>query len=245
MIEIIPAILPQAFDEIEKQVSEIHTVAATVQIDFADGIYVPHKTWWYSGKSGGEEKGGALDKLLHEDIGLPMWQSLNYDFDLMIADPFRHIDRFIALGPSRIIIHAGSISIEDGKKYFEGLSEITKQIMHFGIALRTSDDPEKIKDLVPYVNLIQIMGVQNIGLQNQEFDEAVYSYVTKVRALYPDTLLAVDGGIKKDNAEKLAHIGITRFVIGSAIFKTPSPAATLEEFKDLCENAATAEESWK
>lgn len=240
MIEIIPAILPTTYDEIEKNVGIVHTVATTVQVDFVDGVYAPNRTWWFNHKSE-----GVLEKLLREEVGLPLWDSINYDFDLMVKNPLEHIDTFMALGPSRIIFHAGSLSLSELQTYFEKLPEVTRQMVQFGIALRSADDPKSIAPLIPYLNIIQIMGIKEIGVQGQPFDEATYDYVKEVAALYPDILIAVDGGINVENAGKLAELGVTRFVIGSAIFKSASPTDTIEMFKDLCESKATAQENWK
>jgi pentose-5-phosphate-3-epimerase len=82
MIEIIPAILPKSYRELENSVDSVHSIAPTIQIDFCDGKYVESKTWWYNGKDI-EKK----DEILAEESGLPFWDSTNYEFDLMVADP--------------------------------------------------------------------------------------------------------------------------------------------------------------
>lgn len=223
MIEIIPAILPQTYLDIESAVNAVHTNAPAVQVDFVDGFYAPNRTWWFNNKNP-----DVLQKLLDEEIGLPFWDSMNYEFDLIVKDPLKQIETFLALGPSRIIFHAGSVDIAELKHYFENLPEVVRQMVQFGIALRTTDDPKSILELIPYINLIQVMGIKEIGMQGRPFDESVYEYVKVVHALYPAILIAVDGGVNTENIKKLAESGASKFVVGSAIFKSESPSSTIE-----------------
>jgi ribulose-phosphate 3-epimerase len=43
--------------------------------------------------------------------------------------------------------------------------------------------------------------------------------------------LEVDGGVKVDNIERIAHAGADVFVAGSAVFNSPDYRATIEELK--------------
>ena len=99
MIKIIPAILPNFYGDIERGVEKIQGSATTVQIDFVDGFYAPNRTWLFNHKS--ED---VLPKLLHEDMGLPEWETINYDFDLMIKEPLKQIDTFFLITPKLVIV---------------------------------------------------------------------------------------------------------------------------------------------
>lgn len=233
MIKIIPAILPNFYGDIERGVQKIQGSASTVQIDFVDGFYAPNRTWFFNHKS--ED---VLPKLLREDMGLPDWETMNYDFDLIIKEPLKQIETFLALGPSRIIFHLGSVSVEELKNYFENVPEVVSSLVKFAIALRTTDDPKDIAPLIPFINMIQVMGIKEIGVQGKPFDDAVYDYVAAVHALYPAVPIAVDGGINFENAPKLVQAGATRLVVGSTIFKSTLPSSTIEELKRICAHAA-------
>lgn len=232
MIEIIPAVLPQTYADIEKAVTAVHAIAPTIQIDFCDGKYVQSKTWWFNGKDVARK-----DAILSEQEGLPFWDSTNYEFDLMIEDPLTHIDTFIALGPSKIIFHKKSLSVEALLQYFETLPEVTRQVISFGIALQLDDDPKEIAPLVPYLRRIQCMGIEHIGSQGQPFTDKAVSMVKALHDLYVDKVrISVDGGVNESNIPALVAAGARRLVVGSAIFQSFDPHGTIEALQALANN---------
>lgn len=227
MIEIIPAILPQTYRAIEEGVDLVHSIAPKIQIDFCDGKYVETKTWWFNGKDIQKK-----DDIISEKEGLPFWDSINYEFDLMIEDPLSQIDTFIALGPSKIIFHKKSISVEALITYFDSLPEITLQMISFGIAVELDDDPEELRPLVPYLRRIQCMGIEHIGVQGQPFTEKAIPMVKKLFDLYGDKVrISVDGGVKEEAIPALIAAGATRLVVGSAIFQSTDPHGTIERLQ--------------
>lgn len=229
MIEIIPAILPQSFRDIEQAVEKVRAIAPTIQIDFCDGKFVNNKTWWWTGKEVSRK-----DAIIKEEEGLPYWDSINYEFDLMVADPLSQMDTFIALGPSKIIFHKKSVSVESLLNYFENLPEITRQMISFGIALDLDDDPAEIAPLVPYLRRIQCMGIEHIGFQGEPFTEKSIELVKKVYELYGESIrISVDGGVNAKNIPDLVKAGARRLVVGSAIFQSIDPHGTIEELQNL------------
>lgn len=232
MIEIIPAILPQTYKDIEDRVEMVHSVAPTIQLDFCDGKYVESKTWWFNGKDVFKK-----DSIVKEDEGLPFWQSINYEFDLMVEEPLSHIDTFIALGPSKIILHKKTISIEKLVTYFESLPEVVRQSISFGIAIGTDENPEDIAPLIPFLRRVQCMGIEHIGAQGQPFTEKVISLVSKVYELYGDSIrISVDGGVCAENIPALVKAGARRLVVGSKVFQSSDPHGTIEMLQNIANN---------
>lgn len=229
MIEIIPAILPETYKEIEEGVGIVHEIAPTIQLDFCDGKYVETKTWWFNGKDVQKK-----DAIITEKEGLPFWDSTNYEFDLMIADPLSHVDTFIALGPSKIIFHKKTVSVEALLSYFEAMPDIIKQVISFGIALQLDDDPAEIAPLVPYLRRIQCMGIEHIGKQGEPFTEKVIDLVQKVYELYGDKIrISVDGGVTAEHIPALVSAGARRLVVGSAVFQSIDPHGTIQMLQDI------------
>lgn len=229
MIEIIPAVLPQTYKEIEEGVGLVHELAPTIQIDFCDGNYVESKTWWFNGKDVARK-----DAIISEKEGLPFWDSINYEFDLMIKDPLSQVDTFIALGPSKIIFHLKTVSVVELLAYFESLSEVVHQTISFGVALQTDDDPVSIAPLIPYLRRIQCMGIKHIGAQGQPFNEAVVPFVAKLHQLYGESVrIGVDGAVSPQNIKALVDAGARRLVVGSAIFQSVDPHGTIETLQTL------------
>lgn len=234
MTKIIPAILPQTYKNIEIAVEKIVDAVPTVQIDFVDGHFAPNRTWLFNNKD--ED---SIQALMAEEMGMPFWDSLNYEFDLMVKDPLEHISTFIALGPSKIVFHIEGLDHTKMIEFFETLPDIIKTAIVFGVAINVDTDIGILEGYMPYVESIQCMGIKNIGFQGQHFDEDVYEQIKKIHALYPDKAIAVDGGVSLENAEQLVEAGATELVIGSALFQNSDTRGTIEAFKVLCQKANT------
>jgi len=48
MIQIVPAIMPRSFKDLEHSLSAVSGVAPLVQVDIMDGIYTESSTWPYA-----------------------------------------------------------------------------------------------------------------------------------------------------------------------------------------------------
>ena len=218
MIEIIPAVLPKSYRDIENAVAKVGDTVTTMQIDFVDGTFATSRTWPYTNKDQ-----DRLDALLREEEGLPLWDEMNYEFDLMLADPLGDIETFIALGPARIIFHIESFLARDGGveslvSYFESLPEVVRTTIDFGVAINIDTDIEHLVPCLPYITAIQCMGITHVGFQGQAFDPRVIDVVAALSALYPEIAISVDGGMNLETAPLVAKAGASRIVAGSAVF---------------------------
>lgn len=237
-MKIIPAILPQTFRAIEGGIEKILGIADTVQIDFVDGHFAPNKTWWFNGNDR-----EILDEILRQERGLPTWDCVNYEFDVMVRDPLSLIDTFIMLGPSKIIFHIESLDEEPTVQYFETLPEIVRTSISFGIALGVDADPKQILPYKDYIDTVQCMGIAKVGFQGQAFDERALEQIKAVRALFPEKTISVDGGVTAENAKKIIDSGATTLVVGSAIFQSNDPHGTIRELRSLWNQTTQSENS--
>lgn len=231
MTKIIPAILPSSFRAIEEGMEKVHDAVTNVQIDFVDGFFAPNKTWFFNGKDT-----DVIESLSREEEGLPYWDKIDYEFDLMIEKPFEKIDTLLPLGPSKIILHLESLEEQNAIAYFQNLPEIVRSTVSFGIAIGIHTDPENIKPYLEYINTVQCMGIEHIGLQGESLDERVLDKIKKVRTLFPNINISVDGGVNLDNAEMLVEAGADSLVVGSAIFQNGNPVGTILKLEDLCQS---------
>ncbi len=234
MIKITPAILPHSYKGIEIPVERVLGAADTVQIDIVDGHFAPNRTWLFNNKD--ED---TIQAIYDQEVGMPYWQELNYELDLMVKDPMQYMETFIALGPSKIIFHVEGLDTEKTVAFFETLPEIIRSAIAFSIAIGIDTDPVAIAPYIEYIESIQCMGIRNVGYQGQAFDEAVYEQIKKVKALYPDKSIAVDGGVSLENAAQLVIAGATELVIGSALFQNTDSRGTIEAFQRLCNSVTT------
>ncbi len=239
MIEIIPAIIPQDFEEINEKMSLVNGFVQTVQIDICDGKFVHSKCWPYV-----NDVDGDFRKITEEEIGFPFWQSLNFEVDMMVSHPENVVEDWIRAGASRIVLHLESApNIKDlilelrNKFGWFGDSPLNIEI---GLAINVNTPLEKVFEFLDpntngrsLVDFIQFMGIREIGYQGQYFDERVVGRIRDLRTAYPDIIISVDGGVNLDNAEEIVEAGATRLVSGSAVFESENIKETIEEFKKI------------
>ena len=219
--EIIPAILPMDFAEIEDKVSFVVGKVKTVQVDICDGQFTPQPTWPY------RKHDDTFEKLKREEEGMPLWKELNYEFDLMVNNPHEVVEDWVSAGASRVIIHA------EVKGGFEKALDMLAGRVEVGVALAEDTD---LKILLPYVeklNFIQLMGIDNVGFQHQDFDDRVLGRIKEARILYPGLPISIDGGVSLETASAIIAAGADRLVIGSAVFGSDNPVEAVDNFKDL------------
>jgi ribulose-phosphate 3-epimerase len=221
-MEIIPAILPKDFNEIEEKTILIRGLAKIVQVDICDGKYVTSTTWPY------KKADKNFEDILHEDRGMPNWEDIEYEFDLMIKDPTEHdVRQWLSAGATRIVLHAGSSNdLLPVMAVLNGLVEI-------GLALNIQtplDVIEKYKDKISYV---QFMGITRVGYQAQAFDPKVLEKIKECKEKYPNLLVQVDGGVSIATSELLAEAGADRLVTGSALFSSDNIVDTYRKMGQI------------
>jgi len=220
-VEIIPAILPKDFAELEDKVSLIKGFTKNVQVDICDGQFVPNATWPY------RKTDDSFQKIIKEEEGLPGWESLNYEFDLMVNRPEDVVDEWVSAGALRIIIHAESKGdIAAALVKLEGRVEV-------GLALNIETPLDIVELHQNRLQFVQCMGIDHIGFQGQSFDDKVLEKIREVKAKFPDLLISVDGGVSLETAPKLIEAGANRLVVGSAIFNAENPLDAIQAFKRM------------
>ncbi len=83
----------------------------------------------------------------------------------------------------------------------------------------------------------------NPGFGGQQFIESSLSKIQKLKLLIEKTgssaLIEVDGGVDADNLKILLQSGVNVAVIGSAIFQSENPAATIRMLKSIMQSFST------
>ena len=226
-IEIIPAILPRNFAEIIDKVSLVKGLVKTVQIDICDGNFVPNITWPFNTSSDGQDD-KIFERILKEEDGLPSWQEVNYEFDLMVNfKDAGEIEKWVQMGASRIILH-----IESKGDMTAVIEKISDEV-EIGLALNIGTPIDSIEPFKNKIQFVQLMGINRVGFQGQEFDHKVIGKIKGVRAEYLDLPISIDGGVSLQNAGLLIDAGANRLVIGSAIFEAEDVEKMLEQFRKL------------
>ena len=179
---------------------------------------------------------GWQTQLLGEDMGLPEWEKINYEVDLMVSVPDRDAFEWITAGASRIIIHIESHPEVKGiiariRREFGRPSE-SPSAPEIGIAVDNDTPIEQIYEFIPEVEFVQLMGIAKIGYQSQPFDERVLDRIRTLRKKFPELIISIDGAVNDERASKLIEAGANRLVSGSYIFNSGDVKEAIDNLKN-------------
>lgn len=236
-MKIIPGVLETSFKEISNNVESVSEYVDTIHIDVCDGQFVPSKTWPYNGMITGKiEQDYQIKQLINEDDGLPEWEKLDYQFDLMIKDPWHTIETWGRIGASTVVLHYAAFpSVE---KFVETYELAQGFMLDIGLAA-TYDEYIKLKPQIceifdkGIIKFFQIMTIKQIGIQGQLFDDRWLTEIEEIRKQYPDLLIQADGGVSEKSITKLQYLHVNQVVIGSGIFAEGNAGENVEFFNDI------------
>jgi len=175
--------------------------ADRVHLDVMDGHFVPNMTF-----------GAKTIRALRPRTRLP------FDAHLMISNPARFIDEFIAAGCDSITIH---VEIEEAVE--PTLRTIRAAGRRPGLAVKPGTP---LAALEPYRGLFEIVLVMTVepGFGGQAF---MAEAARKIAAVRGDRRLAagplevqVDGGINALTAAEVGKLGVDVIIAGSALFRS-------------------------
>ncbi len=221
-MEIIPAILPKKFSEIEEKIELIKGISNIVQIDICDGKFVPTITWpyWKTDEN--------FEAIIREERGMPEWEGINYEFDLMIDNPNADDARkWLSAGAEKIILHMES------SKDLNPVIDVLHGLVEIGIAIGNQTPIEDLKKYIDKIQYIQVMGIRKAGFQGQKFENGTLDKVKEIKNTFPNIKIQVDGGVNIDTAIILKDAGVDRVVVGSALFNSENIVDTIEEFRRI------------
>ena len=209
MVEIIPAIIGKDFTEVFTQIEKIGAQAKWLQLDISDGLFTPRYTW---------QEPADLDVVEGNS---------KLEAHLMIEEPEVYIDEWLKVA-DRITIHYEATDKLD--QIVEKFKNLPNKL---GVSLMLATPLEVLDKHIAHLDTVQLMGIEKIGYQGQEFSERVVGRVRALRAKYPDVRIQVDGGVNLANAPALIAAGATGLVVGSGIWQAADPLAALAQFQKL------------
>jgi len=228
MIEITPAVLVKDFDELNEKLAKFVNITKMVQIDICDGKFVQSITWPMNQKDR-----ASVENILNEEEGMPFWEQLDYEFDLMVLNAHKQFDFFARLGARKIIFHLEAEEETSFREFLESLDPYFKDNVDIGLAINTTTNINKLDPFINLIDFVQCMGIEKIGFQGEPFDEKVLNQIKDLRSKYPELKISVDGAINEDNAPKIIDAGATRLVIGSALLNSFDIRESIKEFESL------------
>ena len=170
-----------------------------VHVDIMDGVFVPNISF-----------GFPVLKYVAKLAEKPL------DVHLMIVQPEKFIPEVKALGARIMNVHYEACP---------HLHRVVQQIREAGMLPAVTINPatpvSMLRDIINDVYMVLIMGV-NPGFGGQKFISYTMDKVRSLRSMISERHLncqiEIDGGVKAENAGKLAEAGADILVAGSAVF---------------------------
>ncbi len=209
MRKIAPSILSADFSKLGEEIEAVEAAGADyIHIDVMDGHFVPNIT-----------VGPMIVKAVRKVTDLPL------DVHLMIENPERYIDDFVAAGSDLI-----AVQVETATHLHRLLGVIRDAGIKAGTALNPATPLNSIQHVLHNLDMVVLMTV-NPGFGGQSFIPEVLPKIEELKRMIDqkgmEVDIEVDGGINAENIGQVARAGANVFVAGNAIFGSQDYAETI------------------
>lgn len=213
MVKIAPSLLSANFACLKQEIDKIEA-AEWIHYDVMDGHFVPNISFGYS---------------ILKDISKVTDKYL--DVHLMISDPFKYVDNFIASNASLIVFHYEAVEENEIDKL---IKHIKNNNVDVGIAIKPDTCQDVLKPFLSQLDLVLVMSVEP-GFGGQTFNHSAIEKITKLAKLREENnyhyLIEVDGGINESTAKLCRQAGVDVLVAGSYVFNSDDYTKAIESLK--------------
>ena len=185
-----------------------------VHVDVMDGVFCPATT-----------------------VGPPIVEALPdrfvKDVHLMVADPLDKVDAYVAAGAGIVTFH-----LEATTHPHRVLQSLAGAGVVRGVALNPGTPTTAIEPVLDELELVLLLAV-NPGWGRQAFISSTERRIAQTRELVEgrEIVVAVDGGVTRENVGQIASLGVDLIVTVSAVYDGVSP---VENARAMLEAAGQA-----
>jgi pentose-5-phosphate-3-epimerase len=223
MIDVVTTSIPFSKEELEKDIEKVSKFAHMVQVDISDGIFTRIKTWPYNGRDA-----GFFEEMKTEENGWPLWEKIDIEVHLMVANPEDVVLDWIHTGISSLVFHIEAT--HDAEKIIHLCREFNVAV---GVAMKPSTSFNDIVPLISKVDFVQVMGNDELGKHGVSLDIKALDLIRQLHAAYPERIIGIDIGVNELTAPKLVKAGVTKLISGSAILDAHNPEKVFQQFESL------------
>lgn len=210
-IEISPSVLGANLMCLGEEIRRVEELGIRwLHLDHMDGHFVPNISF-------GPDFVSAMRKQT----------KLFLDVHLMLSEPMKYIETYAKAGADLITVH---VEADDDAETM--LRAIAAQGIKAGISIKPDTPVQAIEPLLPLCDLVLVMTVEP-GFGGQSLREDCVAKIPELKAMIEksgrDILIEVDGGVKRENAEKVVRAGADVLVMGTGLFRADDPKAVVRE----------------
>jgi ribulose-phosphate 3-epimerase len=186
--------------------------ADLIHVDVMDGHFVPNLTF-----------GVPVVRALSAHTDIPL------EVHLMVSNPERLLDDYLAAGASWLSVHWEAATHHDRL-----VSRIRDAGVKAGLAVNPATPIEALVEILPKLDFVLLMSV-NPGFAGQTFLPYVVDKARRLRIMIQNQQLSVtiamDGGVDLENVNQVVSAGVELCVAGSAVFGSDDPVSSMIEMR--------------
>ena len=202
-IKISPSLLAADFAHLADSIAAVEEAGADeLHFDVMDGSFVPNIT-----------------------IGIPVLEAIRpltklpIDIHMMVLEPARYAQEFADAGGDIFTMHAEACDDLE-----ESLGDVRVSGMTAGVSLKPDTPASVLQSTLTLIERVLVMTVEP-GFGGQSFMPEMLPKITELaemaRMAGTELEIAVDGGVKVDNAGQVIDAGATTLISGTGIFNFP------------------------
>lgn len=180
-------------------------------LDVTDGAFTFHKTW--------------ANPTEWANLRAPF----NLEVHLMVEQPEKYIEPWLAAGAKRFIIHIETIDESSLKKILQKCGKRRAEVM---LSLNPETPVKKMEPYFAHCSRFQVLAVHP-GPAGQKFLPLTLEKVRFLRRKLPGAIIEVDGGIAPATARRAHAAGADIVVSGAYIFESGDPEKAYDELVNL------------
>ena len=210
-IEISPSVLGADLMNLGNEIRRVEELGiGWLHLDHMDGHFVPNISF-----------GPDFVRAMRRQTELFL------DVHLMLSEPMKYIETYAKAGADLITVH---VEADDDAETM--LRAIAAQGIKAGISIKPGTPVQAIEPLLPLCDLVLVMTVEP-GFGGQSLREDCIAKIPELKDMIKktgrDILIEVDGGVKRENAEKVVKAGADVLVMGTGLFRADDPKAVVRD----------------